>query len=467
MRTMDWDRPRLVLRFAVASFVVFLTVGVGVSALMVRNVRDRSEQVAAFHARFVTDAVLSPIIEHADLTRPLEGAVADRLRRVVRTSILPDGRDLRVKIWSPEGQVLFSDYTPIIGRSFPEEASEFREVMEGGLESGISDLSSPENVGERGLADKLFETYVPIQLEKDEPPVAIAEVYQRYSVIQVEIDKLVRELAISLAAGLLLLFAALLPIASRAARTLRRRNEQLRVLLESEQRNVAELRDLNQKKSDFVAAASHELRTPLTSILGYVKTLQRPDLLDEKSRIEFLESTERQALRLLRLIRNLLSTSRLESGARTIHVEPVDLERLTNEILAELPGSRDRVSVDVPVQRLVTDRDRLVGILTNLLDNALKYSPEGSPIEVGDARVNGRVELWIEDRGIGIDPEEHERIFERFHQVDQSATRRFGGVGLGLHVARELAVELGGEITVKSAPGKGSRFTLLLPWRES
>jgi two-component system, OmpR family, phosphate regulon sensor histidine kinase PhoR len=265
--------------------------------------------------------------------------------------------------------------------------------------------------------------------------------------------------------GLVVLYTLLLPIALRASRELRRRNEQLNELLESEQRTVAELRDLNQKMDDFVAAASHELRTPLTSIIGYLATLRHPDLgSDPAVRAEFLEAADAQTKRLLRLITNLLSASNMEEGSRPVAIELVDLAAIARTVVAELHGAADRVRIDVPADQAVpTDRGRVTEVLTNLIDNALKYSDPDTTVEVGGSADVKGFRLWVSDQGVGIDESEQTTIFERFHQVDQSATRQFGGVGLGLYLSRGLVQDLDGRIEVTSSPGRGSTFTVVLP----
>jgi signal transduction histidine kinase len=466
-------RPRLVLRFAVASLTVFVAVGLGVLAMMVRHVRDRAEQTATFHAQFLADAVIAPALRGIDLGRPLSEQALAELDATVRKWVLTDGRDVRVKVWAPDATILYSDEPSIVGHAFPDELPELEEVLKGQVESGVSELDADENVAERPIADKLYQTYVPLRLEPGGPIVAVAELYQRYAVIQVDIDRLVRTLSITFGVGLVLLYAALLPIALRASRTLRRQNERLReqaeqlgVLLAREQETVAELRDLSQRKSDFVAAASHELRTPLTAILGSIGTLRMPSVSDDHvDREQLLAAAEQQARRLLRLISNLLSAAHLEEGTRPVVPEVVDLAQLIAEIRGDLPHGERRIRLELPpnLPPVTADREWTARILANLLDNALKFSAWETTVEVGGELQRDAVAVWVKDEGIGIDPADQERIFERFHQVDQSSTRRYGGVGLGLHLARELAEELGGEITVESAPGRGSIFTLTLP----
>jgi len=336
-------------------------------------------------------------------------------------------------------------------------------VFEGETPSGISDLDDDENVAERTIADKLFFTYVPVDV--DGSTVAVFEMYQRYAVIQGDVSALLRTIAVAFGIGLVVLYVLLLPIASRASSALRRQNARLNELLAREQETVAELRDLDQKKSDFVAAASHELRTPLTAVLGYLQTMRLPEVSnDTRARDEFIKASEDQTRRLFRLITNLLSASHLEAGSRPTVLERIDLVQLFESVTPALPNGRERVRVDVPAgTAVVADRWRLEQVLTNVLDNALKYSPAGSPVEV-DATIGAdAASIHVRDLGIGVHPDQHEAIFERFHQVDQSSTRRHGGLGLGLHLARELSREAGGDISIESTPGAGSVFTITFP----
>lgn len=470
---LDTAQPRLVLRFAAAALLAFVLVGAGVSMFLVRAVRVRAENVAAFHATFVTDAVLAPALQGVDLGQPLLGTDLARFDEMVRSSILTDGRDVRVKVWSPTGQILYSDFSSIIGQRFPAEQVDITEAIQEGPIPSVSDLTNTENVGERSLATKLFQVYVPIRLQPGGPVVAVAEVYQDYSVVQGDINDLVRNLSAILILGLAVLFGVLLPIVRRTSSALREQNrqlteqaEQLNVLLAREHESVAELQDLNQKKDDFVAATSHELRTPLTSILGYVKTLKRPELAgDEATRAEFLDAVEHQTQRLVRLITNLLAAAHVEEGANEIALAPFDFSALVHEILPRFTTGSHRVRLSIPpsLPSVVSDRGKIEDVLTNLIDNALKFSPAASPVEIGADTEGTLLVFWVKDRGVGIDPSQNETIFDRFHQLDQSSTRHFGGVGLGLHLARELTRKLGGRIDVQSEPGHGATFTVRVP----
>lgn len=242
----------------------------------------------------------------------------------------------------------------------------------------------------------------------------------------------------------------------------------LEELLQKEHHTVDELIELNRMKGEFVAVVSHELRTPVTALIGYAKTLRQPEFADDaKMREEFLERMERQSDRLLRLVENLLTASNLETHQLPVAVGRVLFEDLVREVMEGLANDAARVHVNVPddLPVLTTDRQLLTRVLQNLVDNALKYSPDGSPCEL-EARNDGdHVVFWVRDYGIGIPPDELPRIFDRFYQVDSSSTRTFRGAGLGLSLVRDLLDHLGGTIDVESTPGDGSKFTVTIPVR--
>ena len=242
--------------------------------------------------------------------------------------------------------------------------------------------------------------------------------------------------------------------------------ERLEELLEKEHHTVDELRELNRMKGEFVAVVSHELRTPVTALIGYAKTLRQPEFAnDAVMREEFLERMERQGDRLQRLVENLLTASRIESRQLPLALGRVLFEDLVREVIESLGAEASRVQVrladDLPV--LTTDRQLLSQVLQNLVDNAMKYSPNGSPCELEAISRDGAIVFWVQDHGIGIPADELPRIFERFYQVDQSSTRTFRGAGLGLSLVQDLLEHLGGTIEVHSVEGEGSRFTVTLP----
>jgi signal transduction histidine kinase len=175
----------------------------------------------------------------------------------------------------------------------------------------------------------------------------------------------------------------------------------------------------------------------------------------------------RQGDRLLRLVENLLTAANLESQQLSLSLSRVLFEDLCRETAEGLAGEEGRIRLSVPpdLPVLLTDRQLLGRVLSNLLDNALKYSPEGTRCELGAERAGDDIRFWVRDHGIGIDQSKIDKIFDRFYQVDSSHTRSFRGAGLGLSLVRDLLEHLGGTIEVQSSPGEGSTFTVTVPAR--
>lgn len=234
----------------------------------------------------------------------------------------------------------------------------------------------------------------------------------------------------------------------------------------AEQRVSAEMRKLAEMKSEFVSIASHELRTPLTSILGFGKSLQRPEIADDlATREECAGGIVRQGERLLRLMENLLTVSHLEDGRFNPVLSEVDFGRVCTEVVEGLgeAAGRVRLSLAADLPPIASDPDLLGRVLANLVDNALKYSAASSPCEIGARSEDDRFVFWVADEGEGIPPDDLGRIFERFYQVDSSATRTHGGVGLGLSLVQDIVSALGGSVEVESEIDAGSTFTIRLP----
>jgi signal transduction histidine kinase len=474
MRRRDDGRiphARIVAVFALTSLIVFVVIGAFITTFRARDVRAREERAAASRAELVANEAIGPELTASDLSGPVTGARYDEIESAVRTTLLADPGILRVKLWSPTGMVTFSNDQHEVGLQ-PTFEDDLKEALGGELQSDVSDLTADENVGERQLGSRLFETYVPFRVGMSGPVVGVIEVYQDYSVIQAEIDRLTRTLSISLAVGLLALYGVMLPLMIGVTRTLRRQNNQLQDqadqlsdLLEREQDTVAELRELDRMKSDFVAATSHELRTPLTSIKGYVHILRGSSLADDPVAVEALAAIERQSSRLFRLIANVLRESNLEHDDTQNAVFMFPFQDVVDEVVADFHDAGKRIVSDVPedLAPVTVDRRRIQDVLVNLVDNALKYSAPPARVTVGARNDGSTFTFWVSDEGVGIEPGDLPRIFERFYQVDQSATRSHGGVGLGLHIVSGLLDAIGGSVEVQSTPGVGSTFTVTVP----
>jgi PAS domain S-box-containing protein len=236
-------------------------------------------------------------------------------------------------------------------------------------------------------------------------------------------------------------------------------------------RDVTEEHELEQARSEFVATASHELRTPLAAVYGAVKTLRRDDLdLDAKTANTFLEMIESETERLSTIVNQILLAGQLESGRVTLVESECDLGELVEGVVsAARVTAPDSVDFELEPNGagvgLHCDEDKLRQVLVNLVENAVKYSPDGGTVTVAFGAQNGRARIEVRDSGLGIPETDYARVFEKFTRLDPGLSRGVGGTGLGLYIARELVERMGGEIAVDSALGDGSTFVVELPTR--
>lgn len=230
-----------------------------------------------------------------------------------------------------------------------------------------------------------------------------------------------------------------------------------------------ELQQIDRVKGDLLANVSHELRTPLTAISGYIEAMQEGLLgeLDHTQKAS-LEIVERNIRRLRGMIDQLLSYSRTESGRLKIELRPFDLEALIHhvtEALAAIHGPELNLNREMPpgLPDVYGDAGHIAQVIENLLTNAIKFSPDATPITLRISEVPHGIEISVSDRGIGIPAEARTKIFERFYQIDASSRRKFGGMGLGLAIVREILELNHSEIQLESRVGEGSTFRFVLP----
>lgn len=224
---------------------------------------------------------------------------------------------------------------------------------------------------------------------------------------------------------------------------------------------TGELYALNRMKAEFISLVSHELRTPLTAILGFTRSLGRAELrADEKVLVDALEAIERNAERLRSLVDQLLSSSLFQQFDSPVQLEAIDFRELAERVCSEIGLRRVTLELDIDpsMPTVLSDPLMLAQVLRSLVDNAAKFSPGGGRCTVGARVEDSTLQFWVQDQGIGMGRDQIDHVFEPFWQADPSTTRRFGGVGLGLHLARRIVHILGGDISVESEAGKGTRF---------
>jgi len=234
--------------------------------------------------------------------------------------------------------------------------------------------------------------------------------------------------------------------------------------------DITEIRSVERMKTAFVSTVSHELRTPLTSIKGFISTLlaDTEGYYDQETQREFYQIIDTECDRLTRLISDLLNVSRIEAGrALDLNPKPVQLAPLIEKVLSvqrSYTTKHDlKMELDGDLPVIIADEDKVDQILTNLVNNAIKYSPKGGDVVVKGRADGDGVVISVSDQGMGIPKDHLPKVFDRFHRVDNRDTREVGGTGIGLYLVKHLVEAHGGQITVESEVGKGTTFTFTLP----
>jgi two-component system phosphate regulon sensor histidine kinase PhoR len=235
--------------------------------------------------------------------------------------------------------------------------------------------------------------------------------------------------------------------------------------------DVTDIRRLESLRKDFVANVSHELRTPIAAVASAAETLRRSALRDPGASVRFVEMIERNARRLHELVEDVLDLSHIESKEFKPRADAVDVAAAANQVLTlfrdRIEGKKLTASVAIPsgTPPVTADHRAVEQVLTNLVENAVKYCPEGSSITIRALldESSGKVRVSVEDTGPGIEAKHLPRLFERFYRVDAGRARDMGGTGLGLSIVKHLIESMGGMIGVQSTLGKGSTFWFTLP----
>jgi len=233
--------------------------------------------------------------------------------------------------------------------------------------------------------------------------------------------------------------------------------------------DITELKQLDQIRRDFVANVSHELRTPLSILRGYIEVLFDEPQTSREELTRILSIMERHSKRLQRLVDDLLSLAQLESSHAELEISVVRMDELFNNLIRDwkekLTGKNLKVVVDLPSETSVlrADGTRLEEALHNLLDNAVKFSPDNGQIRLRGTRCDSNVVLSVADNGIGISKEHLPRIFERFYRADKARSRELGGTGLGLAIVKHIAQLHGGRVEAESELGRGTTIRIVLP----
>lgn len=241
-------------------------------------------------------------------------------------------------------------------------------------------------------------------------------------------------------------------------------NDELGELSKSIQRLASDLDRVKKERNEFLASVSHELSTPLTYLIGYSKVAKRSELNYEE-RQQYLTIIEEESNRMKELVKNLLDLAKIDELNFSVEKKSFFIQPFLNDIYKLISPSFNsknmRLTLNCPTNfEVYQDPIRLEQIIINLLDNALKYSEDGTDVRIEAFQETDKIVIVVTDEGIGIPTEEQEKIFEKLYRVEKSRSRTYGGTGLGLAIVKELVYLHGGTISVKSKPGKGSTFTV-------
>jgi two-component system, OmpR family, phosphate regulon sensor histidine kinase PhoR len=253
-------------------------------------------------------------------------------------------------------------------------------------------------------------------------------------------------------------------------RKLNETGQNLQRIVKELDREHTELEKLERIRKDFVINVSHELRTPLASIQGYTETLLDGAVHEPTINVRFLNIIRQNAERLARLTADLLTLSRIELGRHKFQFASYLVNRLMEDCVASVQLLAEKKDIRITIEpgpadsEVFCDSEAVHQILGNLLDNAIKYTPEGGDVLVGASPPSdGRVRIWVRDTGLGIPEADLHRLFERFYRVDKARSRELGGTGLGLAIVKHLVRAHGGDVSVESVVNEGSTFSITLP----
>jgi signal transduction histidine kinase len=455
-----WRRSSLVARFTVVSLLLIL--GVGLLAAQVVAAQLRSTALTQ-EAQTVAEAAhtrIQDLLRAEDLQRPLTPQRMAEIDRLVKDRVMgADTATVGASLWRGDGVVAYSTDPSSVGRSGKAD-DHLALALVGELSKEIRPRSEVDLNLAKGTGD-VMEIYVPLRPDGSMVPGAF-EVYRDLADVDERIAAVRGAMFLALGGGLAVLFFALLFVVRGASRQLRRQSDDLALF--------AARQEVNRLQTEFVGIVSHELRTPLTALLGFSELLLTQDVADSDRR-EWTTLLHNGAQRLRHLVEQLLDVSRIDHARLDLRLGPVSVAQATGQALQSIaampPGLEITQHFEPGLPPVLADHEKLVQILTNLVSNALKYSPDGGQITVDARRIGASVRIEVTDQGLGLPPEELDSIFERFHRVDDERRRTIEGTGLGLYITRQLVEMHGGAITVHSlGKGRGSTFTVLLPISE-
>ena len=458
-------RWSLVRRFTALAVVLTLTTGAAVLVVADLALHHSALDTEADAVAHSVRTRLVPFLRVSDLTGgPLGAQRHAELDRRIADTALDDPDRVGMVLWARDGTVVYSTDATATGRA-AAEPEELAEALDGRLMREEKRASDAEiSLSRNGLRD-VMEVYVPLRLTPGGEVAGVFEVYHDTRTSDRRVAAAEKLIAVVLGLGLAGVLAVMLVVVRDASRQLRAQAKALA--------HATAAAETDRLQTEFVAVVSHELRTPLTGMVGFSELLLDPDV-DEEDRRHWTRLMHAGAERLHLLVEELLDVTRIEAGRLEVRPRAVDAGRVVAQTLAPFlaappvagPPATSIVCALRPgeLPPVLADPDRLVQVLTNLVSNAVKYSPGGGRVVVDGAVTADAVRLSVTDQGLGIPADELDRVLRRFHRVDDEARRGIEGSGLGLYIADRLVRLMGGTLRVASpGPGLGTTVTVDLP----
>lgn len=442
------------IRFGLLALVPVVALGVVIAQELNSGIQQRYLASSRTSATLIVQAGVQPLLTQQELTNGLTldqvGQINDRLAGAALSD-----EERRLKVWNRAGTVVYSDNPALIGRTFPID-DDLRAALQGIPSANITDGHDEENSGDN-LPGPLIQVYVPIVFRGNLSPSGVFEIYLPYAPVQAAIDAESHQLYFVLAVGLTLFYVSMFPIVALADRW-RRRAEATAI------DNLAAQQQLNRLKSQFLVRISHQFRTALVGIEGFSEVIRDSEQLDLEEVKTFASDIHSDAERLDQAFGRILALDDMETGRVTLDKSAVDLNELTGEVVEraqkQTPSAVIAVVPDPGSPTVECDHARIQQLLSIVIDNAIRYSPAGSQVDISISKRAAELEVTVSDRGPGMVADD---------PVPAGSTNGKGsvpvtaGTGLGIPIARQIVRLHGGRLWINSRPGQGTQVHFTLP----
>ena len=442
------------IRFGLLALLPVVALGVVIGQQLNASIQQRSLESARTSATLIVQAGVQPLLTPQELANGLTvdeiGQINDRLAGAALSD-----QERRLKVWNRAGTVVYSDNPALIGRTFPID-DDLRSALQGVPSANITDGHDEENSGDN-LPGPLIQVYVPIVFRGNLSPSGVFEIYLPYAPVQAAIDADSHQLYFVLALGLSLFYVSMFPIVALAERW-RRRAEATATA------NFAAQQQLNRLKSQFLVRISHQFRTAMVGIEGFSEVIRDSDQLDLDEVKSFATDIHNDAERLDQAFGRILALDDMETGRVSLEKGPVDLNQLARDVVEraqrQAPAAVITLVPDAGSPVVDGDHARIQQLLSIVIDNAIRYSPAGSQVDVSVTRRAAEVEVIVSDRGPGMAADD---------AVPAVSTNGNGGMppvagtGLGIPIARQIVRLHGGRLWINSKPGQGTQVHFTLP----